>query len=242
VFVMERRKKLIGLLLFRNEMRFLPGYFENVTPHVDGLIALDDGSSDGSGDFVRRQPILLDLITHSEDDRRDWNEGAKRRVLIEAAMSLHPCWFLALDADERVERHFRRRANREIRRADAKGVSAYALRLRELWDNPDTYRVDGIWGNKRRARLFASRPDREFDDRKLHGRWAPRDAAPFPHVDLIIYHLRMIDRADRRARHAKYAELDPDWTWQPTGYDYFLDEEGIELEALPPGRDYVPLG
>src|SRR4028118_511737 len=31
------RPRLLALLVFHNEMRYLPGWFENVRPHVDGV-------------------------------------------------------------------------------------------------------------------------------------------------------------------------------------------------------------
>ncbi len=43
---------LIALLQARNEERFLPGWLENVTPAVDGFIALDDGSDDRTADLL----------------------------------------------------------------------------------------------------------------------------------------------------------------------------------------------
>jgi hypothetical protein len=237
----RRKPKLIGLLLFRDEMRYLPGYFQNIAPHVDGLVALDDASTDGSSAFVASQPIVLDVITHTEDDRVDWSEGRQRRIIIEAALVHHPCWFIALDADERLERHFRTRAYRAIREAEREQIGVCAVRLRDLWDAPDTYRVDGIWGSKRIRRLFASSLDHKFDDAaKWHAKWAAD--ARYTKPDLIIYHLRMIHRADRIARHEKFVRADPDGEWQSIGYDYFLDEDGLTLERLPRGRGYVPMG
>ena len=49
-----------------------------------------------------------------------------------------------MDADERLELNFRSRALREIERAELEGHLAYSVVLRELWDRPDAYRVDGI--------------------------------------------------------------------------------------------------
>jgi hypothetical protein len=52
----------------------------------------------------------------------------------------------------------------------------------------------------------------------------------------------MIDPEDRRRRVLRYRRIDPDNVWQEMGYDYLLDETGIELQALEPGREYLPLG
>jgi glycosyltransferase involved in cell wall biosynthesis len=239
------RPRIIALLAFHNEMRYLPGFFENVSPHVDGIIALDDGSTDGSGDFVAQQPAVITLLRIPARTPHVWSDGLNHRLLVEAAWQHHPDWLLGLDADERVERGFRRRALREIVRADKKGFLAYSVTLRDLWNAPDTYRVDGIWGRKGVARFFKSRHDHEFDTRELHGHWAPlnsnRDGG-FPAADLIIYHLRMIHDHDRVARHHRYRTLDPDCRWQGIGYDYMIQGDGLRLKKIPRGRGYVPLG
>jgi glycosyltransferase involved in cell wall biosynthesis len=235
--------RILSLLAFHNEMRYLPGYFANVSQHVDGIIALDDRSTDGSGEFVASQANVLELVRVSANERQGWDEPANHQILVQTAWRHHPDWLIAVDADERLERDFRPRAEREIRRAERRGYGAYQVVLRELWNRWDTYRVDGIWGQKRVARFFKARRDHVFDRRQLHSQWAPLNGmrrGTFPEADLIIYHLRMIHDRDRRIRQARYQQLDPDCRWQAIGYSYLTDEEGLRLEKLPRGREYVP--
>lgn len=226
-------------------MRFLPGYFRNVPPQVDGVIALDDGSTDGSADFVASQPSVLDLLRRPVVSPHVWNEPANRRLLFDAAGRHRPCWLVAVDADERMERDFGENARAEIARADAGGIAAVSVIYRELWGAPDTYRADGVWGAKRRARLFRFREDAELDQRALHGRWAPlnsRSDGAFPPADLYLYHLGLLDPASRRRSRERYERLDPTARYQETGYAYLTDETGLRLERLPAGREYHPLG
>jgi hypothetical protein len=244
------RPRLLALIAFHNEMRFLPGWFENVSPHVDGIVALDDGSTDGSADFVASRPNVLELVRVPQRDPHVWEDGINHRRVIEAALPHQPDWMIGLDADERLERQFRTRAEAELERAEKKGFLAYTLILRELWGSPRTYRADGVWGSKRRARLFKNVPDLRFDDRSLHGQWAPLNGSRivmgvdmgYPAADLVFYHLRMVDARDREARRDLYNRLDPGRQFQQLGYDYLTDEAGLRLEELPPDRDYEPLG
>jgi len=239
-----RQPRIIALLAFHNEMRYLPGFFENVLPHVDGVIALDDGSTDGSGEFVRRQPGVIQILSNPHSEPHRWNEPGNQRKLIEAAFRHNADWLLAIDADERLEQNFRVRAVKEMERAAKEGHNAYSVRIRELWDMPDTYRADGIWGKKRTARFFKARPDHIFNERPLHGQWAPansRESGEFPEANLIIYHLKMIEAEDRRMRQKRYMELDPDNLQQPIRYDYLTDERGLRCKRLSRGRGYSPL-
>ena len=239
-----RTPTLHALLVCRNEMKYLPGYIENISPHVDGIVALDDGSSDGSAEFLEKQRNVLEVVRLPAREPHVWDEPGNRRRLLEAAGRHQPEWLIALDADERVERHFHTRALSAIGWAQRRGVAACAVTLRELWNAPDQYRADGIWGTKLRARLFRWRPDHALDARGHHGTWAPLNANPaggFPPVDVVIYHLRMIRSEDRAARRRRHEELDPGNTWQEIGYAYLTDTSGIRLERLPPGRDYCPI-
>jgi hypothetical protein len=239
---LRRRHQLIALVAFRDEMRFLPDFFANVAPHVDGIVALDDQSVDGSAAFVAAQPSVLELLTVPPGAQAELEDGLNHRALTEAAWRHGAGWLLGLDADERLEDDFRRRAELEIRSAEARGADAMWVHFRELWDRPDQYRVDGLWGAKRKACLFRSMPEHRFDDRRLHAIWASMPPPPedWPQADLNIYHLRMLDPADRRLRQERYRRLDPDNVWQSIGYDYLLDDKELALETVPPGRRFRP--
>ncbi len=237
------------MLPFRDEMRFLPGWFANVASHVDGVVALDDGSTDGSAEFVARQPNVVALLHTGRRAGEPWDCGANRRRLYAAAGDCGAEWILGLDADERLEREFRRRAEAEIDRLERLRVSAGTIRIRELWDRPDRMRVDGIWGLKAHGRLFAYRPEAVLDGRRFHGHWPPLDAMLrhpdgreyYEPLDLELYHLRMVRAEDRARRRDRYNQLDPERRFQAIGYDYLTDSSGLEVSPLPEGREYEPM-
>jgi hypothetical protein len=236
--------RLLALLAFRDELRFLPGFFANVAPHVDGIVALDDGSRDASAELVAAQPSVVELLRVAPGVHADNEDGRLRRTLIEASWRHGPDWLLGLDADERLEREFRARADAEIARADHDGEPALLVPFRELWDRPDRMRVDGVWGRKAKACLFRADRTHGFDERRIHTHWAsvPMPEGGWREADLLLYHLRMVWPADRAVRRARYERIDPDRRWQRIGYEYLTDEEGIELVPLPPGRGFAPPG
>lgn len=237
----RRRVRLIATTMVRNECGYLPGMLRNVGAQVDGIVALDDGSTDGTARLLEASPHVLEVLRNPAD-RPVYDEPAGHRRLVAAALVHGAEWILSIDADERLEREFRARAERVIRRGARFGLTAYAIRLRELWDFPDRYRVDGIWGAKRVARLFRARDDHRFDERALHGAKAPLQGkvlGAYPPADLVIYHLRMIRPDQRIARRDRYLALDPEARWQPAiGYRYLTDERGLALRRVPAHRDW----
>jgi glycosyltransferase involved in cell wall biosynthesis len=239
---MARDLRLLALIAVRNEMRYLPGFLANVSPHVDGIIALDDGSTDESARCLASHPKVIELLSVPAD-RPEWDEVGNHRALIAASLRHGADWVLSVDADDRLEREFRSRCERVIRKGEPLGDSAYAGPLRELWGSRHTYRVDGIWGRKKRARLFQARPDHEFDTQPLHAVKAPLQArrnGEFPFADLVIYHLKMIRSEDRWARRRRYELADPEARYQMpgVGYAYLTDEQGLRLARVPPDRAY----
>jgi glycosyltransferase involved in cell wall biosynthesis len=237
----SRRVRLLALLAVRDGMRHLPGFLRNVAPQVDGIVALDDGSSDGTPELLAEHPAVLELLRQPRD-RPSWDEVGNHRALIAAALRHGAEWALSIDADERLEREFRARSERVIARGRWLGCSAYAIRLRELWDDPGQYRIDGIWGRKLMARLFQARADHEFDPAPIHGQKAPlqgRRHGRFPAADLTIYHLGMLRAEDRAARRARYEQSDPERRWQRIGYEYLTDTRGLTLEKVKPSRGFT---
>ena len=238
----RERVRLLLLVQVRNELPRLPGLFRSVRDEVDGVIALDDGSTDGSRRFLTEQPEVLELLMNPPN-RSEWDEVGNHRRLVAAGLAHGAEWFLCLDADERIEVGFRKRAEAIIRDAELDGVTGFGVRLRELWDDGRRYRVDGIWGRKAVPRLFKAMRDHEFDERRLHSSKAPMQArrnGPMPVADLNIYHLGMLRPTDRLRRRTRYETLDPECEFQPgIGYAYLTDESGLQLESIPPHRDYV---
>ncbi len=222
-------------------MEHLPDWMANVTSQVDGVVALDDGSIDGSREYLQAHPSVVEVLTVPRD-RAAWDEVENHRALVMAGVRHRADWLVVVDADERLEHGFRDRAERVIRRVRRLGLDAFRVRLRELWDRPDQWRADGIWGRKTRARLFRALPDHRFDTRPMHAVKAPLQGLrfrQFPVADVEIYHLGMLTAADRAARRARYEDADPDAKWQPgVGYAYLTDETGLRLAPVKPDRDY----
>lgn len=166
------------------------------------------------------------------------------------------CWALQLDPDERLEDS----AERAVRAAclDAeRGLGrkvplwdvTLSFPLKEMW-TPTAYRIDNGWAAKKpRVRMFwydmAGRQHFPNLAKPIHVGLMPRITAAGARIrlDCNLYHLKSIEPMNRVRRAAAYLDADPDfqhqrregrdWTW-------LYDETGLELEEIPPGREFSP--
>jgi glycosyltransferase involved in cell wall biosynthesis len=234
---------LTALLQARDEAGELPGWLANVAPCVDAIVALDDGSVDATGAILESHPKVARLLRNPPG--KPWDERSNQVALVKAAREFGD-WALAIDADERLELRFAGAAAGLIEQAMADGIDCLCFSLRELWGDRRHYRVDGDWGRKTRYRLFRNdRAHRRFDPRPLHRFWMPMDIAlnieaRGRHSGYNLYHLSMVEQAARERRVRRYEALDPQHRYQSIGYAYLADERGLELEAIPPGRNFLP--
>jgi hypothetical protein len=227
----------------RDEERYLPGCLAHLRDHADGFVVLDDGSTDGTAAILDREPKLLDRLVTLPGAGHVWRERENKRRLLQRALGLGLDWVLCCDADERYETAFLERLRVIAAAAAAGGIACLAVGLKELWDGPRQYRVDGIWGSKTRARFFRLPKTIAFEqDQDLHGQWYPDEIRALGRIALLdyhLYHLKTISREDRIRRRDFYRRLDPEKRFQPLGYDYLAEEgEGLRLEEIPAGREY----
>jgi glycosyltransferase involved in cell wall biosynthesis len=231
--------KVVALLAFRDEEAYLPGFFTHLRNYVSEFVVLDDNSADRSAEIARAQPGTHVLTRRAAAPPSDhYFEVDNRRALLAAALERGADWVLCCDADERHETRLLERLPSLTRGSG----EAYALRVRDLWDGGDRYRVDGRWKWKSKFVLFPSAPFAQYHpSHALHTSWVPPNIrCPDENIlDYNIYHLSSLRRRDRLARREKFKTIDPDNRYQPRiGYDYLADETGIVLERIPPGREF----
>ncbi len=163
-------------------------------------------------------------------------------------------WVFVTSPDERLER----RASYILRQLiKEKKKAIYSFNLKEMF-TPNKYRIDGIWGRKARPRLYPYLKKQRFSRKRIQQAPTPRGNYDKLKVDLNIYHLKMIEPANRTARADAYKKTDPNYRFQrktsrafekidpegkfkKLGYDYLSDTEGMKLEVIPKGREYSPL-
>jgi hypothetical protein len=237
------RPRIACVMQVRNEARYLEGCLDHMRAYVDGIIALDDGSTDATVQILGREQKLLDLLVNPATDAHVWRECDNKMRLLKRARELGMDWVICCDADERYESLFLENLASIAGSFPADELTCISVACRELWDDPRQYRVDGIWGRKTRARFFRLPERISFDScRDLHGEWYPdqiREQGRMLRIHHVFYHLKTINREDRIKRRDFYKKLDPENRFQPVGYDYLAEESvDMKLETIRPGREY----
>jgi hypothetical protein len=214
------RPKVFAIFAFRYDAHLVPAFLQNIEPFVDGWVSYDDRKS--------TKPLTTD---------------PERQIpMIEAAHAAGADWILALDPDHRVEDRFTDKID-EL--TSERGRFAWSFRLREMY-SPTEYRTDGLWGKKRRRRLYPIYDDLfpiaergSFPTAAFHASFVPNGYGT-RQSGVNIYHLKMLTAERRKARRDIYKAVDPGMDFQTVGYDYLADDTGAEFKSIRPGREYSP--
>lgn len=240
----SRKVRIACLIQVHNESEDLPGCLQHLSGYVDGIIALDDGSTDATPEILAAHPAVVACIGNPVTTPHTWNETDNRRRLLQQAQDMGYDWVLTCDADERFETLFLQQLH-ELASCFAQGEQAIlSLSLRELWDHPLQYRVDGVWGRKQTGCFFTV-PSGEVTlsgSKALHGDWfvdVRREGGKIYRARFNKYHLKMIEPSSRVARRDLYKRLDPEGVLQAEGYDYLsADGSSCRLDSIEPTRSY----
>ena len=210
------RSKLVAMFGIKYDEELVPGLMTNLSGWVDDFAVVDD----------RRKKEL-------------WrHEGEYRKELRKIAFDLEADWVLTTSPDERWEKDSGAIIRQLIDRHTTKKI--YEFNLREMF-TPHQYRIDGIWGKKKRLRLYPLKRDQTIAYRRIQCPSFPQDDDyEVVSVDVNIYHLKMIEPRNRIIRARVFNTTDPDRDFQDIGYNYLYNEDDIELEFIPEGREYEP--
>ena len=225
-----RSHELVCLLPARNCEHDLPGYFESVARFADGVVALDDGSTDGTRAALEREPLVKAVLSNPRRDTYEgWDDAGNRSRLLEAAAGLRPRWLFFLDGDERLSPDDGL-ALRRFTLTEALPEVAYGFRVHRMVDGLESYDRSSLWV----YRLFAHREGQSLPETKLHFVPVP---AQIPRerwvkTTLRIQHLSSLDEARRAARYQKYLEADPGNRFQ-SSYRHLLDSPRYRKPWLP---------
>lgn len=130
----EKSYPLIALIPTYNESENIAECLSSAEKYCDGIILLDDDSTDGTYQLACSNKLLIKV----QKTRTKFNDKQNRNILLDIASFFKVEWLIFIDADERFDERFV--DLREIMiRTDVDTVGVW---IANLWDSLETYRVD----------------------------------------------------------------------------------------------------
>jgi len=218
----RHRFPLVVLMHTHNEIKYIPDTLLHLDKICDGIILLDDGSTDKTYEAAGSEKLLIKI----KAEKKEFNELRNKNILLNIASFIQADWFLIVDADERIETF-----GRPILDLIRSPQKAFCLYLVHLWDSPHAYRTDvpetspiGVPGILHRWRLFKSIGRTQIiSHRKFHFKHTPFQSLRKVTLPLVILHYGMMERTVRAFKYQHYLEVDQ--SDQHHLYAYFNDRE-----------------
>ncbi|MBK6912087.1 MAG: methyltransferase domain-containing protein [bacterium] len=226
--------RMICQMRIKNEERWLNDVLDQIALVADGVVILDDGSTDNTPALCAAHPAVIEYAYQagaSLDEARDKN------LLLQMAMRHRPDWLLCMDGDELLEDGAAPRIYDAIRHCPAH-VSTLDVQFLYMWDDLDHYRSDGIYGRIFHHRLFtltAQAVERLAFKSSRHGGNLHCESVPANlfgesrEIDIRIKHLGYMHRSDRLRKYEWYCQKDPAHAAQGY-YEHLLDQPGMIIE------------
>lgn len=212
---------IVCLVPVRNAEDDLPYFLESAAGFADAVVALDDGSTDGTRRMLAESHLVSVILAHPPRERyAGWDDARNRALLLEAAALHAPKWIVFLDADESLDAGDSA-ALRRLLLTDAPDDAALGFEVCRMVGDMAHYDRAGLWV----YRAFRYAPSLALPTERFHFEPVPTCIPPerWLRTRLRLRHRSSLTAERRRARYAKYQEVDADCAYQPS-YEALLDE------------------
>ncbi|RPH96034.1 methyltransferase domain-containing protein, partial [candidate division KSB1 bacterium] len=143
--------RIICQMNIKNEDRWLRDVLNGIARIADGIVILDDGSTDQTPWICQVHPAVMEYDRQENvplDKVRDKNH------ILQMALRQKPDWILCMDGDELLEDSAARRIYHALRTKEP-DVGGFDFEFLYMWNDLAHYRVDGIYNHILHPCLFS---------------------------------------------------------------------------------------
>lgn len=161
---MKKKYRIVCICQIYNELckDNLERFVNYVLPLVSDLVVYDDGSTDGSYEYLLKQtPYVL------RGTKNDFvNERSHKQLMLEEALKLNPEFILWLDADEVLTANAAEKLQELCAQCDENQYDAVNMHELNLWRSYSWQRLDSLYDKGWFCRLWRVVPGICFNDTK----------------------------------------------------------------------------
>lgn len=216
------KKPLLAMLPVHNEAgRYLKVVLDRLSEFVDGIVILDDASTDETPDLCRKHSGVI-RYHRLPEPLFNTNEATLRRKLWEMTVELDPGWIMAIDADEVFESEIKREL--PLLTAEKNRFDLVFFTMYHFWGDLTNYRVDGLWDPalSKTPCLYRFRKNivYHWPNRRLHCGRFPIECyqRPVGISKTSLLHLGYVRQGEPLHKFQKYMALDPQGQFCPANH------------------------
>ena len=217
----RKRHKKIVLCQAYNEEKLIEGFLTNMASYFDGIILLDDESTDRTWDLAIHDKILLKV----KKKRSGFNDLENRNILLNLSAFFQSEWFCFMDIDERFDERFTNFSEFE----NNKEIHVVSFRAVYLWNDEQSYKGDIPSSNKGILtvyRMFRPIGHTHINThKKLHFIATPYFTNTWQ-SNILFKDYGSMKENDRIRKYERYIQEDQQKDMS-SGYDYLLNSENL---------------
>jgi glycosyltransferase involved in cell wall biosynthesis len=134
---MGKHCRIVGMVAVKNEVQNVDRWLRRNGNFLDGIVALDDGSTDGTTELLRNHPKVISFTARPPGT--PWYLVRNLQHILSEAKKTRAEWLFHLDADDVMCVGFEKVLDNLLK---AKDVGRYRFREVTLWRSTENYRVD----------------------------------------------------------------------------------------------------
>jgi len=231
------RYKIVCIAQIHNELRKgnLERFVKYIKPLVDALVVYDDGSTDGSYEYMLKHTrhVLRSEKTDFADEMRI------KQILLDYALKLKPDFIMYLDADEVFTANASSRLQELCAYCIENQIDGLSFHKLNLWRSKSWRRLDNLYDEGWFVHLWRVTPNISYGEvkRGLHQKPYPKTIRRIERAeDVQVIHYGFSSEKLLAYKYLVYKSYGQKGYW----LDRLIDEKTLALEKVP--KELFPEG